>query len=188
MTGKIATQCICPNTGKTGSFLFEGPSHREKDTRLSPLFRDLGELFPWLHQNYWKLSRLALDGSTYESSIGNKHTHIEITGKHTRQFDPNTLLAQAFASESYVSNSYKIPLGEPSDTPSEISGAPSFQYKTNEVTLQLTEEEIYRLARRDLRPEEFFKLYKAHGIFHEIHDDFYCETTGEAIQPHPQIH
>lgn len=42
---RVAIQCVCPDTGEQGSFLFTGPSHRTRFTRVSPLFDDLYELF-----------------------------------------------------------------------------------------------------------------------------------------------
>lgn len=42
---RTAIQCICPDTGKTGSFLFTGESHRIQGSRVTPVFPDLAELF-----------------------------------------------------------------------------------------------------------------------------------------------
>jgi hypothetical protein len=47
LIARIATQCIDPVTGKTGSFLFTGDSHKEEDSRVSPLFGNLSDLFIW---------------------------------------------------------------------------------------------------------------------------------------------
>lgn len=65
-----------------------------------------------------------------------------------------------------------------------LSGEPAFRYLTCDgLDLALTEDELFRLLRHDLRPEEVLKLRNNFGIFHEIHDDFYREDTGESLQP-----
>jgi len=44
---RAAIQCECPDTLKTGDFLFRGGSHREKGSRVSPIFDNYGELYLW---------------------------------------------------------------------------------------------------------------------------------------------
>ena len=41
----LAICCNCPDTGEEGDFLFVGPSHRVKGTRVTPLYKDLQNLF-----------------------------------------------------------------------------------------------------------------------------------------------
>ena len=41
---RLAIQCDCPDTGATGSFLFVGESHRNKKSRVTPVYDDLYEL------------------------------------------------------------------------------------------------------------------------------------------------
>ena len=65
--------------------------------------------------------------------------------------------------------------------PSTLSGEPGFVYRSCEMQLVFTREELYRLMRHDLRPEEYHALYRRFGSFFEIHDDFYDEETGEAL-------
>ena len=43
---RLAIQCICPDTGVEGSFLFTGESHHQKLSRVTPVYDDLAELFP----------------------------------------------------------------------------------------------------------------------------------------------
>ncbi len=50
---RTAIQCTCPDTGKTGSFLYTGTSHRESGSRVSPVCRDLAELYTWTAENDW---------------------------------------------------------------------------------------------------------------------------------------
>lgn len=66
---------------------------------------------------------------------------------------------------------------------SELSGEPGYRYRTGEVNLNLTTKEICRLTAHRLSPTEYLKLRDAHGIFFEIHDDFYNDD-GKAIMPH----
>lgn len=75
-----------------------------------------------------------------------------------------------------------LPLLEPV-AESCLSGAPGYVYRTREVELCLTRDELLRLRRRSLAPREVLKLLELYGSFHEIHQDFYDEETGEAFQP-----
>ncbi|MBC8741700.1 hypothetical protein F6X40_34630 [Paraburkholderia sp. UCT31] len=77
----------------------------------------------------------------------------------------------------------ELPFGDPLLLPSVLSGMPSYILRTSEIELALAPRELLRLWRRNLRPDEFFKLRDTYGVFFEIHDDFYFEDTGEALQP-----
>ena len=101
---------------------------------------------------------------------------IEITGKDKQLLlTPNDIALSVFLG--------KLDLGSPLDVPSDLSKSPSYRYRTDQVSLHLTEKEIHRLVRHDLAPWEFLDLVKKHGVFHEIHDDYYQPETGEAFQP-----
>jgi hypothetical protein len=63
-----------------------------------------------------------------------------------------------------------------------------YLYKTStndgiELEIHLCHPHLLRLIAHQLEPEAFLNIYKKHGVFHEIHDDFYDEETGEALQP-----
>lgn len=64
-----------------------------------------------------------------------------------------------------------------------ISGQPAVIYRADGNEIPMTTEELVRFIRHDLRPEEFKVLYEKYGAIHEIHDDFYDPSTGEAWQP-----
>lgn len=64
-----------------------------------------------------------------------------------------------------------------------LSGGPAVMYRSDDVEVPLTPEELFRLLKRSLRPEEALQLLDHFGEFHEIHDDFYDPATGEAFQP-----
>lgn len=68
-------------------------------------------------------------------------------------------------------------------TVSDISGQPAVVLSTSELRLALTPDELQRLVFRSLSPREFFALAYKYGVFFEIHDDFYDEETGVALQP-----
>lgn len=53
LIARTAIQCVCPDTGKTGSFLFSGESHRNKGSRVTPVFNDLTALYQFLNFNDW---------------------------------------------------------------------------------------------------------------------------------------
>ena len=105
---------------------------------------------------------------------------IEITHKNgTEYFDPTSLIMAYIAVVDRNMDWEPVP-GRVSD----ISGEPGIGYKTNEVDICLTKAELSRLVFTALTPAEFFKLRAlVPGPFHEIHDDFYDEETGEALQP-----
>jgi hypothetical protein len=48
----LATQCTCPDTGLTGSFLFTGESHRNPGSRVSEVYPGLAELFPAIKRDW----------------------------------------------------------------------------------------------------------------------------------------
>lgn len=52
LIARLAIQCECPDTGKTGSFLYSGESHRNKQSRVTPIYNDLAELFPAVRQEW----------------------------------------------------------------------------------------------------------------------------------------
>lgn len=77
----------------------------------------------------------------------------------------------------------KLPLINPTH-PSLLSGKPGYLLRTSDgVEVALTEDELLRMFRHELRPNEVKLLLETYGSFHEIHDDFYDEETGEALQP-----
>lgn len=92
----------------------------------------------------------------------------------TLKLDPNSAAMAGFEES--------LALGNPI-APSDLSGLPGYRYRTDSVELVLTRGELYRLLRRNLWPEEYFGLLHQYGAFHEIHDDFYSERTGVALQP-----
>lgn len=97
-----------------------------------------------------------------------------VTQNGILSMDPNQAAVAA-----YLEN---LPLGQASH-PSDLSGVPGYEYRTDEITLVLSREELYRFLRHDLLPAEYFTLVEKYGVFFEIHEDFYCEATGTAIQP-----
>lgn len=55
-TGLLArstTQCIDPDSGECGSWLFVGGDHRKPGARISPVFSDLLPFFKWADENGW---------------------------------------------------------------------------------------------------------------------------------------
>lgn len=64
-----------------------------------------------------------------------------------------------------------------------ITGEPAVLYRTQEVEIALTPEELGRLVRRSLTPKEFFAICDAVSCPFELHSDFYDSETGEALQP-----
>jgi hypothetical protein len=63
------------------------------------------------------------------------------------------------------------------------SGEPAVVYRTSETELALTPDEVRRLTFHSLNPQEFKAIRDKAGDIYELHDDFYDEATGEAIDP-----
>lgn len=93
-----------------------------------------------------------------------------------KQYDPNSLIIACAEGQL---KSLK-PLGE---VASDISGNPAVVYCTHEIRVALTPAELQRLVFRSLSPREYFALAHKYGVFFEIHEDFYEEETGVALQP-----
>lgn len=53
---RLAIQCDCPDTGATGSFLYTGESHRQRLSRVTPVYDDLAELFPAIRAEWERIS------------------------------------------------------------------------------------------------------------------------------------
>ena len=66
---------------------------------------------------------------------------------------------------------------------SDLSGGLAVIYRSDDLEVRLTPDELQRLGSLSLQPEEFFALANKFGIAHDWHDDFYDFETGEAIQP-----
>lgn len=69
------------------------------------------------------------------------------------------------------------------DVRSVISGRPAVTFRSDDLVIEMTPAELLRFLSRDLRPGEYFKLRDHAGMFFEIHDDFYDDLSGEALQP-----
>lgn len=99
-------------------------------------------------------------------------------------YDPNSIL---FASIAGVPDAWRPIQGmSPDDvggSGSVISGKPAVIYRTRDKQIPLAPDELRRLVLHDLSAEEFARLRDIFGLFFEIHEDFYCPTTGEALQP-----
>lgn len=68
----LAIQCTCPDTQQTGSFLFTGETHRNPDSRVSPVFDDCVELFQWCNANGWKRAYSGHDAPYRKEGSQNK--------------------------------------------------------------------------------------------------------------------
>jgi hypothetical protein len=100
---------------------------------------------------------------------------IEVVGKnHTAIYDPN-----AFTMHSVLG---VVTEDEPI-TSSMLSGEPAYLYRSMDVEIPLSHDELVRLGRLDLTPDEYFRLRDHYGLFHEVHEDFYDPETGDSLQP-----
>lgn len=101
------------------------------------------------------------------------------------KLDPNTFVVSAFRNElSQLDGSLGAPYGKSFLSPQDDG----WLYREDDLGVILTVEELRRLALRELLPEHYFGLRHAFGMFHSIHDDFYDEETGRAVQPKGLMH
>lgn len=64
-----------------------------------------------------------------------------------------------------------------------ISGGPAVMYRSDDIAIPMTPDELFRFAKHDLHPAEYFVLLREYGMFHEIHEDYYDPDSGMAFQP-----
>lgn len=58
----------------------------------------------------------------------------------------------------------------------------TINYHGERLNIELCHEDVTRLIQLNLTPSGYINLREKHGIFHEIHDDFY-DDEGYAFQP-----
>lgn len=71
LIGRMAIQCMHPESGQTGTFLYAGDSHRNADNVLSPCCADIIALHSWARANGWIPYA---DAYVYEPAISAKMT------------------------------------------------------------------------------------------------------------------
>lgn len=81
---------------------------------------------------------------------------------------------------SEVFNPLKL---KPTDAKSLISGGPAVIYRSDDLEIPLTPEELFRFMKHDLHPSEYVVLRNHFGMFYEIHEDFYHPEHHFACQP-----
>jgi hypothetical protein len=59
----------------------------------------------------------------------------------------------------------------------------SITYKDRDAIFYLCKAHLSDLINLNLSPNAFKTLYQKHGNIYILHDDFYDETVGEALQP-----
>lgn len=64
-----------------------------------------------------------------------------------------------------------------------LSGAPALIYRSDDLEIPLTADELHRLLDHSLRPDEFLALRERYGDAYPWHADFYHPRTGKARQP-----
>jgi hypothetical protein len=69
------------------------------------------------------------------------------------------------------------------DVPSLLSGEPSVRYVADDVSIDLTPEELLRFISRELTEEEYFKVRNHFGMMYEIFSDYYDTETGRSRRP-----
>lgn len=113
------------------------------------------------------------DHLSYLAPIG-----IEVLDQNgTHSFTPNDILV-AFARDNIQDTLRPI-----DGLQSICSGEPAVIYRTAEAEFALTPEELRRLTFKSLTPAEFMAIRDKVGDLFDIHDDFYDQRTGEALQP-----
>lgn len=90
------------------------------------------------------------------------------------KLDPNGFVVAAFRNTLDLGTPYGKSL---------LSGEDGWLYREDDFGVILTLEEIRRMAARELLPEQYLRLRETFGMFFSIHDDFYDEVLGIALQP-----
>ncbi|MCS4089070.1 hypothetical protein [Rhizobium sp. BK176] len=65
--------------------------------------------------------------------------------------------------------------------PSLLSDQPSVQLRMEDMSVDLTPEELLRLIARELTVDEYTSLRDHFGMFYDIHADFYDARTGRSL-------
>lgn len=68
------------------------------------------------------------------------------------------------------------------DVPSVLSGEPSVSYFADDVKMDVTPEELYRLIARELTLDEYRALLDRFGMFWEIDGHYYDPDTGASFR------
>jgi hypothetical protein len=153
------------NKGKTMTFAPQHPNYPPRN-RLEQELE-----FPWIEVTDAKstlrtspnaLIGCVLWGSSGEQPCDRAGNPIDEIDKGAKVFNP-----LALAPRHHV--------------PSLLSGAPSVQYVSDDIAIDLAPDELLRLIAFALRPAEYATLRAHFGMFFEIHDDFYDEFTGQAV-------
>ena len=98
----------------------------------------------------------------------------------TERTDPNTILLGVLHG---AHKNWPPIAGVESELAPKGTGRKAVIYRSHDVRLVLTPDEVARLVLLNLDPDEFFILAEKYGSFFEIHDDFYDWETGVALQP-----
>lgn len=80
---------------------------------------------------------------------------------------------------------YPTELEKDTDLACDICGKEGYVFFDGKETVNVCKEHLSKLVRHDLKPDEFFVLYKEHPDMYLLHDDFYDPETGESFQPVP---
>jgi hypothetical protein len=69
------------------------------------------------------------------------------------------------------------------NVPSLLSQEPSVQLRMEDMSVDLSTEELLRLIARELKVAEYMALREHFGMFYDIHGDFYDERNGRSHHP-----
>lgn len=149
----------------------------------------------WKGVRVWSHNR---PGDPENAHLGGVDIEIEDLGEKVR-IDPNAITTafivlhhpglensdegRKILADRKVGDAYRLLANGPrsNDVKSIISGEPAIYYRTDEITLPLTVDEMKRLVLRALTKDEFEAIVAAVGAIYELH--FYDPDTGEATQP-----
>ncbi|MGA7802307.1 MAG: hypothetical protein WCC36_16030 [Gammaproteobacteria bacterium] len=79
-----------------------------------------------------------------------------------------------------------LDIGQPGPL-SVLCGEPGYLYRSADVQIPLTRDELLRLVFSALTADEYFKLREIYGQFREIDTDCYDPETGAARQPKVRV-
>lgn len=75
MIAEYMYNCLCPDNGLVGFWIYRGKNHKEKDSRISPFFSNFNDLVAWIEKSPW-------------SFVYDKDTKVQLRGYEDRSKIP----------------------------------------------------------------------------------------------------
>lgn len=104
MKCRYTIQCVDPETGKTGCWIFVGDDHRKKGTRITEVFSDLKGLFEHMDKTGWHTSQvppLSCEHPELDNGVEYCNRRYKETGQKYKVLYPSFLCMMVRGNESF---------------------------------------------------------------------------------------